>query len=217
MMATELPARLAAHPVVPVIRHRDGDAAAEIAQACLDGGLQVVEVTLTTPGAERLIADLAATAPTDVLVGAGTVRDVHDARRALDAGATFLVSPVLDPDVVALAVAARTPVVPGTFTPSEIHRAAALGASMAKLFPASSLGPSFVRAVRTVLPDVDLLVSGGVTADDVATWRDAGATSVAIGSDLNAAHADGGTAAVAALAARVVAAHPQNPPARMHT
>lgn len=216
MTATDLVPPLAAHPVVPVIRHRDGDVAEEIARACLDGGLRVVEITLTTPDALALLADLAGTAADGVLVGAGTVRDVHDARRALDAGATFLVSPVLDPDVVALGVAAGVTVVPGTFTPTEVARAARLGATMAKVFPAATLGTGFVRAVRTVLPDVPLLVSGGVTGDDVAAWRDAGATSVAIGGDLNAAHADGGPAAVAARAAAISAAHPHTSPARMH-
>lgn len=201
LTAAAFTAALARHRVVAVVRHRDPDAAREIALGCIAGGLALVEITFTVPDAPALVADLVADAPEGVVVGAGTVLDADQVAAAAAAGARFLVSPVTDPDVLAAAAGAGVPFVPGAATPSEIGRAARLGAPVVKVFPAGDLGRPFLRAVATVLPGVPLLPSGGIGVADVPAWLAAGAVAVAIGGELDAAHARGGTDAVTALAA----------------
>ncbi len=203
-------AALARHRVVAVVRHHDPDAAREIARGCLAGGFALVEITFTVPDAPALVADLVADAPDGAVVGAGTVLDADQVAAAAAAGARFLVSPLTDPDVMAAADAVGLPLVPGAATPSEIGRAARLGAPVVKVFPAGGLGPSFLRAVAAVLPRVPLLPSGGIGVADVPAWLAAGALAVAIGGELDAAHTRGGTDAVAALAA-AAAAHATGP------
>lgn len=212
-------AALARHRVVAVVRHHDADVAHEIARACIAGGLGLVEITLTTPNACALVADLAGDAPDGVTIGAGTVLDHDQVVAAVAAGAAFLVSPATDPDVMAAAAAAGVPLIPGAATPSEVACGARLGAPVVKVFPAGGLGLPFLRSVAAVMPDVPLLPSGGIGVADVPAWLDAGALAVAIGSDLDAAHARGGADAVTALAAALAAAAAQHPASRepVHT
>lgn len=198
-------AALGLHRVVAVVRHHDADAAREIARGCIAGGLGLIEITLTTPDACALVSDLAGDVPDRVLIGAGTVLDAGQVRAVAGAGARFLVSPATDPEVMAAADAAAVPFIPGAATPSEIALGARLGAPVVKVFPAGGLGLSFLKAVVAVLPQVPLLPSGGIGVADVPTWLDAGALAVAIGSELNAAHAAGGLDAVTALAASAAA------------
>lgn len=199
--STELVTALGRHRVVAVVRHRDAGAAAEIARGCIAGGLGLIEITLTTPGACSLITELVADVPDGVLVGAGTVLDAAQVEAATSAGARFLVSPATDPAAMAAAAAAGVPLVPGAATPSEIATAARFGAPVVKVFPAGGLGLSFLSAVVAVMPHVPLLPSGGIGVRDVPAWLDAGALAIAIGSELNAAHARGGLDAVTELAA----------------
>lgn len=207
---------LGRHRVVAVVRHRDADVAREIARGCISGGLGLVEITTTVPDAFALVADLVADAPPDVVVGTGTVLDAHQVAAAAAAGARFLVSPVTDPDVLTSAAAAGVPLVPGAATPSEIGLAARLGAPVVKVFPAGDLGLSFLRAVVAVMPRVPLLPSGGIGVADIPAWLDAGAVAVAIGSELNTAHARGGVDAVTALAASAAATAATSDPTRTH-
>ncbi|SEM08015.1 2-dehydro-3-deoxyphosphogluconate aldolase / (4S)-4-hydroxy-2-oxoglutarate aldolase [Blastococcus sp. DSM 46786] len=211
-------ASLGRHRVVAVVRHHDADAARETARACIAGGLGLIEITLTTPDAVALVSDLAASAPDGVLVGAGTVLDQDQVHAVVDAGARFLVSPATDPDVVATAVAAGVPFVPGAATASEIALGRRLGAPVVKVFPAGGLGLSFLKSVVAVMPQVPLLPSGGISVAQVPQWLAAGALAVAIGSELDAAHASGGADAVAALAATAAATAGQHRPThRPHT
>ncbi len=203
--AGPLLAALARHRVVAVVRHDDADAAREIARACIAGGLCLVEITLTTPDAAALVADLVADAPEGVVVGAGTVLHADQVHAVVDAGARFLVSPVTDPDVLAAAAATAVPFVPGAATPGEIALGARLGAPVVKVFPAGGLGLPFLRAVVSVMPRLPLLPSGGIGVADVPAWLDAGALAVAIGGELGATHARGGADAVTALAATAAA------------
>lgn len=194
------------HRVVPVVRHHDAIVATEVAHGCIAGGLGLVEITLTTPGACDLIAELVAGAPAGVLIGAGTVLDARQVADAVAAGARFLVSPSTDPATLDVAAAAGVPFVPGAATPTEIATAARLGAPVVKVFPAGGLGLPFLRSVVAVMPHVPLLPSGGIGVADVPAWLDAGALAVAIGSELDAAHARGGVEAVVALAGEAAAA-----------
>ena len=198
--STAFLAALRRQPLVAVVRNDDPGAAAEIARGCIAGGLRLIEITLTTPGALELITDLVAEAPADVTIGAGTVLDTGQVHAAAAAGARFLVSPATDPQVMAAAHAAGVPFVPGAATPSEVACGARLGAPAVKVFPAGGLGLPFLKSVRAVMPHVLLLPSGGIGVTDAPAWLDAGAAAVAIARELDAAHAIGGQNAVAALA-----------------
>lgn len=188
--------------VVAVVRHRDPAVASEIALAAAAGGLRAVEITLTVPGAAELIAALRATLPADVLVGAGTVLSAADADAVLRAGAHFVVSPGMARDVLDRCTAASPGVafLPGAWTPTEAMAAAALGLDAVKLFPSDSGGTAHLRALRSVLPGVAFVPTGGVTAANAAGWLRAGAHALGLAGELDAAHRDGGSEGVGALA-----------------
>lgn len=170
--------------VVAVIRLADARRLRAVADALLEGGVTALEVTMTVPGAVGLIASLSASVPTGVLVGAGTVLDVETARQVIDAGARFVVSPVLRPDVIALGHQHDVPVMPGCFTPTEILTAWEAGADVVKVFPATALGPGFFRDVLAPLPQVRLMPTGGVTRENAGEWIRAGAAAIGVGSAL---------------------------------
>lgn len=194
--------RLIDRRVVAVIRHDDVNAAEDIARSCVAGGLNAIEITLTTPGADQLIATLTADLP-DAAIGAGTVLDESVARQVIDAGATYMVSPVTDPKVMAVGRQAGVLTVPGVLTPTEAEMAAQQGAPMVKLFPASVVGRSFVRAIASVLPHISVMATGGIAEADVGPWLEAGTSAIGIGSDLNRAYTTGGGPEVEALARRL--------------
>lgn len=201
---TTLDAALAAVPVIAVVRHDDAADAEQIAVAAIAGGIRVVEITFTVPDAAAVIARLR-TAHPDAVVGAGTVLDPGQLDAAADAGAAFAVSPILDEAVAVRAAERQVPLIPGAFTPTEIARAALVGAAV-KIFPASALGPSFVAGIRDVLPHVRLMPTGGIGAADVGTWLAAGAHAVGIAGALGAAWRRGGAADVQTTAQNAVAA-----------
>src|SRR5262249_56957140 len=128
----------------------------------------------------ELIRDLAPTLPADFLLGAGTVTDAATARAVIDAGASFVVSPVFRPEVIAACHEQDVPMMPGCFSPTEILTACECGADIVKLFPATALGPQFVKDVRAPLPQVKLMPTGGVSLDNAGDWIRAGAVAVGI-------------------------------------
>jgi 2-dehydro-3-deoxyphosphogluconate aldolase/(4S)-4-hydroxy-2-oxoglutarate aldolase len=172
--------------VVAVLRFGDARHLRPAAEALAAGGVVGLEVTLTTPGAVDAIRDLAADAALAdrCVVGAGTVLDAGSARRAIDAGARFVVSPVLDVHVVALCREQGTAVLPGALTPTEILRAWDAGADAVKVFPSSAVGPGYFRDVLAPLPHVRLVPTGGVSLENVDAWVRAGAVAVGVGSSL---------------------------------
>jgi 2-dehydro-3-deoxyphosphogluconate aldolase / (4S)-4-hydroxy-2-oxoglutarate aldolase len=176
--------------VVAVIRHDDASEAERIADAAIAGGVTALEVTFTVPDAARVIRRLVARHPS-LLVGAGTVLSPEHADAAADAGASFIVSPVLDEGLLDHARGLGLATVPGCFTPTEIARASR-SADAVKIFPASALSPAFVQAVREVLPGVALLPTGGIATERVGDWLDAGATAVGLAGALRAAWTRGG-------------------------
>jgi 2-dehydro-3-deoxyphosphogluconate aldolase / (4S)-4-hydroxy-2-oxoglutarate aldolase len=143
-------------------------------------GLGVHEITLTTPGALDCIYDLR-THQEGLVVGAGTVLDAQTARDAIIAGAQFIVSPVLDRDVLRVAKEHGVVAIPGALTPSEAHEAWRAGADIVKVFPASVGGPSYIRALRGPFPDLRFLPTGGITVDNATDFLDAGAFAVCLG------------------------------------
>ena len=190
--------------VVAIGRRLDPSRLAEVTAALREGGVRAFELTLDAPEAIEAIARLAASdVARGLLIGAGTVLDVPAAERAIDAGARFLVSPHTDPAIVGWAAARDIPCFPGGLTPTEILLAWRAGAAGVKLFPASAVGPSFVREVRGPLREIPFIPTGGVTAESAAEYVRAGAVAVGLGSWLTGS---GEPALVAERARQVVAA-----------
>jgi 2-dehydro-3-deoxyphosphogluconate aldolase/(4S)-4-hydroxy-2-oxoglutarate aldolase len=170
--------------VVAVIRMKDADKLRAVIDAIAAGGVRAIEVTMTVPGAIGLIAKLAPVLSKDILFGAGTVTDATTARAVIDAGARFVVSPVFRPEVIAACHEREIAVAPGCFTPTEILDAHDAGADIIKVFPATALGPQFIKDVRAPLPQVRLMPTGGVSLDNAGDWIKAGAVAVGVGSAL---------------------------------
>lgn len=176
--------RIEATGVVAVIRMKDAAPLHAVARALAEGGVTAIEITMTVPNAVGLIADLAASAPANILIGAGTVLDAETARQCIDAGAQFVVGPVYRPAVIELCHRHDVAVVPGCFTPTEILSAWEAGADIVKVFPATALGPSFFKDIRGPLPQVRLMPTGGVTRENAGDWIRAGAVAIGVGTAL---------------------------------
>ena len=170
--------------IVAVIRLRDPGKLRAVVDAIVAGGVRALEVTMTVPGAVELIRGLAPTLPDGFLLGAGTVIDAATARAVIDAGAQFVISPVFRREVIAACHERGVPVAPGCFTPTEILDAHEAGADIVKVFPATTLGPQYIRDVRAPLPQLKLMPTGGVSPDNAGDWIRAGAVAVAAGSSL---------------------------------
>jgi 2-dehydro-3-deoxyphosphogluconate aldolase / (4S)-4-hydroxy-2-oxoglutarate aldolase len=177
---------------VAILRCNDHSIGRNALAAAVRGGFRALEVTLSTPGAVELIADLAH--DTRLMIGAGTVLTVEQARAAKQAGARFLVSPVLDVEVVAEASRLGCVMIPGCATPTELWKAHRAGAPLQKLFPAPAGGPTWLRSVLAPMPFLRVIPTNGVEADNAAEWLAAGAFAVGcvrsvFQPDLLAAHA----------------------------
>jgi 2-dehydro-3-deoxyphosphogluconate aldolase / (4S)-4-hydroxy-2-oxoglutarate aldolase len=170
--------------IVAVIRLRDPGKLRAVVDAIVAGGVRALEVTMTVPGAVELIRGLAPTLPDGFLLGAGTVIDAATARAVIDAGAQFVISPVFRREVIAACHERGVPVAPGCFTPTEILDAHDAGADIVKVFPATTLGPQYIKDVRAPLPQLKLMPTGGVSPDNAGDWIRAGAVAVAAGSSL---------------------------------
>ncbi|MEQ9618807.1 MAG: bifunctional 4-hydroxy-2-oxoglutarate aldolase/2-dehydro-3-deoxy-phosphogluconate aldolase [Deltaproteobacteria bacterium] len=171
------------HKVIAVIRADNAEAALQFAEGCITGGLRLIEVTFSFPGAEEVMSKLSERE--GMLTGAGTVLDPDMARKAKEAGARFLVSPHTDRELVSFARKNNMAVIQGAFTSSEIVRAWKLGVDMVKIFPVSSVGgPSYVRAMKEPLPDIEIMTTGGVGIDNYLDFFDAGASAVGVSSAL---------------------------------
>jgi 2-dehydro-3-deoxyphosphogluconate aldolase/(4S)-4-hydroxy-2-oxoglutarate aldolase len=172
------------HPVVAVLRTSHAREYAPVVEALVAGGVRSIELTLTTEGVFEEIAGLKSRFAGEAEIGVGTVVGLHDARRALDAGADYLVTPVTVPEVISAAVDRGVPVFPGAFSPTEMHTAWSLGATAVKLFPASVVGPGYIGQLRGPFPDLPIIPSGGVSVQDAPKWIQAGALAVSLGGPL---------------------------------
>lgn len=170
--------------VIAIMRADSPDLLLSAAEALLDGGLNAIEVTMTTPGAIDVISEATARFKEEVVFGVGSVLDAETARAAILAGAQFVVGPTLDVGTIALCRRYSVPVVPGAFTPTEIITAWDAGADMVKVFPASFFGPAYLKAVRAPLPQVKLVPVGGVNLDNAAEFIRKGAEVLGVGSSL---------------------------------
>lgn len=200
-------AAMATVPVIAVVRLPSAEAALPVASAVHAGGVRLIEVTLTTDGALPSVGALREAGLDGLAVGVGTVRTPAEARRALEAGAEYLVT-TTRVDVVDVARETGVPVICAGLTPTELDVAHRSGADYVKLFPASAVGPRYLREVLAPLPDLRVVPTGGVTASNIPDFRAAGAAGVGIGSALvDAATVDAGNwAELERRAADVVAA-----------
>ena len=170
--------------VIPSLRLHSAEDALFAAEALADGGIPIVEIPLTVPGATGLIQGLAKRRP-EIVAGAGTVYDLEAAERCLDAGAAFLTSPGLDVKVVEFGVKRGVAMLPGALTPTEVIMAWKAGGDLVKIFPCAQVGgPSYIKALKAPFPDVPLMASGGVNQQTVAEFFVAGAVAVGVGANL---------------------------------
>ncbi len=170
--------------LVAVVRSPDSQQLVEVCRALADGGIPVVEITMTVPDALDVVRQVRRALGDRVLLGAGTILDAETGRAALLAGAEYLVAPTLDLDVIRLCQRYSKLVMPGCFTPTEILTAWQAGADLIKVFPAEILGPAFFKAVRAPLPQVRLMPTGGVDLTTAPEFLRAGACCLGVGSQL---------------------------------
>ncbi len=176
--------RLIDGKVVAVVRLASGDHLVKVAEALKSGGITAIEFTIPTPNSLEMIKQASAQLGDSVIMGAGTVLDPETARAAILSGAQFIVTPALNLKTIELCQRYGKPVIPGALTPTEILTAWEAGADMVKVFPADSMGPSYIKAVLAPLPQVRLVPTGGVSADNAAQYIQAGATALGVGGKL---------------------------------
>ena len=198
-----LSARLSTGRLVAVLRAPTAERYDAVVDVLVEAGVDAVELTLTTPGTVEALPRLLARVGAAAEVGVGTVTTAEQAARALGAGAAFLVTPTVAPDVAQVGVEAGLPVLVGALTPGEIQAAWSCGASAVKVFPASHVGPGYLRAVAGPFPEVAMVPSGGVAVDELPAWLAAGAVALSLGGELLGDALRGGDLrALAARAAR---------------
>jgi 2-dehydro-3-deoxyphosphogluconate aldolase/(4S)-4-hydroxy-2-oxoglutarate aldolase len=171
-------------PVIGILRGISADFFGPLMDAAFQGGLQAIEVTLNTPQAEAMIAAQRPRVPRGRWLGMGTVCNLEMAKRAVDAGSMFLVTPNTDEKVIDFAVERNIPIVTGAFTPTEVYAAWSGGADMIKVFPCTQMGPAYIRDLLGPLDSLPLVAVGGVTRDNVGAYLQAGARAVGVGTSL---------------------------------
>jgi 2-dehydro-3-deoxyphosphogluconate aldolase / (4S)-4-hydroxy-2-oxoglutarate aldolase len=190
MTKAEVRSRILEIGIVPVVRAASTQQAMQAAAAVCEGGIPIVEITMTVPGAIDVIAQLAKTMGNDVLIGAGTVLDAETAQRCLDAGAEFLVSPGFDLATVQFAKQQGRLIMAGALTPTEVIAAWKAGSDFVKIFPCGTVGGAkYIKALKAPLPQVPMVPTGGVNLDTAADFIQAGADALGIGGELVSAAA----------------------------
>ena len=185
MNKTEVLRRIHDTGLIPVVRAESAELAIRAVEAITAGGVNVLEVTMTVPGAIGVIEQLATKFGGEALIGAGTVLDRETADRCIQAGAQFIVSPALNEDTIAFCRANDVAVFPGALTPTEVVRAWKAGADAVKVFPASAVGgASYLKSLKAPLPQVELIPTGGVSLSTAADFIAAGAFALGVGADL---------------------------------
>ncbi|MSP13237.1 MAG: bifunctional 4-hydroxy-2-oxoglutarate aldolase/2-dehydro-3-deoxy-phosphogluconate aldolase [Chloroflexi bacterium] len=180
--------RILATKLIAIVRLNSADQLLQVAEAIAAGGIDIIEFTLTTPGALEVLQKASAYFGDRVVLGAGTVLDSETGLLAIQAGARFIVSPILNLDLVRLCRRYSVPALPGAYTPTEIMQAWEAGADLVKVFPAETLGPAYIKAVKAPLPQVRLVPTGGISTENARTYLDAGAVALGVGSSLVDAH-----------------------------
>lgn len=171
--------------VIPVVRASSADEAIQVVEAIKAGGISILEITMTVPGAVQVIEQLARRFGDQAIVGAGTVLDPETAKRCIDAGAQFVVSPALNPETIKSCGEQEVAIMPGALTPTEVVQAWNAGADMVKVFPAGAVGgASYIKSLKAPLPQIELVPTGGVTLTTAESFIKAGAAAIGVGADL---------------------------------
>jgi 2-dehydro-3-deoxyphosphogluconate aldolase / (4S)-4-hydroxy-2-oxoglutarate aldolase len=185
MNKTDVLQRIRDTGLIPVVRAESADLAMRAVEAIKAGGVSVLEVTMTVPGAINVIKQLTAAFGDQALIGAGTVLDPETARACIQAGAQFIVSPALNEETIAFCRKNDVAVFPGALTPTEVVRAWNAGADAVKVFPAGAVGgASYLKALKAPLPQIELVPTGGVSLQTAADFIKAGAMALGVGADL---------------------------------
>ncbi|QKY70247.1 bifunctional 4-hydroxy-2-oxoglutarate aldolase/2-dehydro-3-deoxy-phosphogluconate aldolase [Lentibacillus sp. CBA3610] len=171
-------------PIVAVIRHSTPDTVIPVVQALKEGGVRSIELTAETKGIAGLIEKVRHEFGDDIMIGGGTILDPETAKEVISAGAEFVVSPTLNVDTIKVAKRYGKLAVPGALTPTEILTAYEHGADMVKVFPANMFGPSYIKSIHGPLPQIPLMVTGGITLDNMQAYLEAGSVAVGVGSNL---------------------------------
>ena len=185
-MASFDPAQFKCMPLIAILRGQRLIDVPPIVNALASGGFYAVEITMNSPSAAEQIRTAIEIGPEHIRIGAGTVTTMEELDVAHQAGSTFIVTPVVVPEIIKECVHRKLPIFPGAFTPSEIHTAHQLGATMVKLFPAHQLGPDYIRDLKAPLSAIPILATGGITPENIPDYIRAGADGFGIGSPLMA-------------------------------
>jgi 2-dehydro-3-deoxyphosphogluconate aldolase/(4S)-4-hydroxy-2-oxoglutarate aldolase len=184
MANTDQLSRIGSSGIVAVVRAASGERLADVAEALLAGGVEIIEVAFTVPRAHEVLAEVARRLGNRILLGAGTVLDPETARAALLEGAEFIVSPTVNLEVIKLCRRYDKLVIPGALTPTEVLTAWEAGADVVKIFPSELTGPGYLRALAGPLPQVRLMPTGGVNLQTAAEFLKAGAFALGVGGSL---------------------------------
>jgi 2-dehydro-3-deoxyphosphogluconate aldolase / (4S)-4-hydroxy-2-oxoglutarate aldolase len=177
--------------VVAVVRTKTYEEAKEISEASISGGFKIVEVTMSVPNAPKLIGELKEKYK-DICVGAGTVLLKEEADACIENNTDFIVSPCFDEEIIEYCKEKNVLIIPGLMTMSEVNKARKLGLEFIKVFPANVVGKSFVGAIKSIFPKLNVMPTGGVNKENIKEWFKTGASCTGIGSDLNKAYSLGG-------------------------
>jgi 2-dehydro-3-deoxyphosphogluconate aldolase/(4S)-4-hydroxy-2-oxoglutarate aldolase len=171
--------------LVPVVRAETSDEALQAVETLASSGIKIFEITLTTPGAIELIQELCGADNSEILIGAGTVLSREQAEKCVEAGAKFVVSPIFNQEIVEFCREKEIAVMPGSLTPTEVFAAWNAGADCVKVFPCEALGGAkYVKSLKSVFPQIEIMPTGGVSFDTIADFLEAGAFAVGVGADL---------------------------------
>ena len=170
--------------VIAVIRSTTSDDLSPFIDVIVESGINSIEITLTTPNALSIIKQLRRNYKSSILLGAGTVTDLDSAKKSLDAGAEFIVSPIYNIEVINYLKKNRFPIISGAFSPTEIYNSYHAGVDMIKIFPANLLGLENFKTIQGIMPNLLLMPTGGLTSKNARNWLDAGADVLGIGSSL---------------------------------
>lgn len=171
-------------PIIGIVRNIKAEDFERILQIYLHAGLTTIEVTMNTNGAESMIKKAKSVFGNKINIGAGTVCNLGDLQKAFDVGADFIVTPIVEKEVIEKCVSTNIPIFPGAFSITEIYNAWSLGATMVKVFPISQLGPSYLKSIKAPFPQIKLMPTGGIGIEDIKSYKEAGASALGIGGPL---------------------------------
>ncbi|MEM6803989.1 MAG: bifunctional 4-hydroxy-2-oxoglutarate aldolase/2-dehydro-3-deoxy-phosphogluconate aldolase [Bacteroidota bacterium] len=189
MTRKEILRKIYEQKLMAIIRLQENESVSAVIGALIEGGIKVLEVTLNTPNAYQHISTFSSRAELDITMGAGTVLNAEDSKKAIEAGARFIVTPCFNPSIIDQAHSQGVPVFMGAMTPTEAQNAYVGGADVIKIFPAGTLGLPYFKAIKAPLNHIPMMPTGGVNVNNVKDWLDAGAVALGVGSSLTSKEA----------------------------